>query len=89
MMSLKDPICGMSVTENSFYHLEQEGRLLYFCGSKCKNRFARHMAGYTGATDSTVLPTGTFQIFRKIQLRWWLLLAVGLFSMALAFRQLV
>ena len=36
---LKDPVCGMSVTDKSFHHAEQDGRLYYFCGAKCKARF--------------------------------------------------
>ncbi len=36
---LKDPVCGMAVTEKSFHHLQQDGRTYYFCGGKCKARF--------------------------------------------------
>lgn len=37
---LKDPVCGMTVTERSFYHLERQGQTHYFCGPNCKARFA-------------------------------------------------
>jgi Cu+-exporting ATPase len=37
---LKDPVCGMTVTNKSFYYLEQGGHSHYFCGSKCRARFA-------------------------------------------------
>jgi YHS domain-containing protein len=36
---LKDPVCGMAVTEKSFHHLQQDGHTYYFCGEKCKARF--------------------------------------------------
>lgn len=36
---LRDPVCGMAVTTNSFHHLQQDGRVHYFCGAKCKARF--------------------------------------------------
>jgi Cu+-exporting ATPase len=39
---LKDPVCGMTVTEKSFYHLERQGQTHYFCGPNCKARFAAH-----------------------------------------------
>jgi Cu+-exporting ATPase len=39
---LKDPVCGMTVTEKSFYHLERQGQTHYFCGPSCKARFAAH-----------------------------------------------
>jgi YHS domain-containing protein len=37
---LKDPVCGMTVTEKSFYSLPQQGQTHYFCGPLCKTRFA-------------------------------------------------
>ena len=45
---LKDPVCGMTVTNKSFHHLEREGQSYYFCGTKCKNRFANEAERYTG-----------------------------------------
>lgn len=38
--AIKDPVCGMTVTEKSFYYLEQDGHTVYFCGAKCKARFS-------------------------------------------------
>lgn len=38
--AFKDPVCGMAVTEKSFHQLQQDGRTYYFCGAKCKARFA-------------------------------------------------
>ena len=39
---MKDPICGMTVTDRSFHYLEQRGQIRYFCGPCCKARFATH-----------------------------------------------
>ncbi|MDD5325639.1 MAG: heavy metal translocating P-type ATPase [Polaromonas sp.] len=37
---LKDPVCGMTVTEQSQHKLEHEGRPYYFCSAKCRGKFA-------------------------------------------------
>jgi YHS domain-containing protein len=79
----------MAVTDKSFHHLQTDGRLLYFCGNKCKDRFARHLATYTSTDAPHTLPTGALQTRHPIQLRWWLLLLVGLMSLALVYHQLV
>ena len=36
---LKDPVCGMKVTEQSPHRAEHDGRLYYFCSAKCHDRF--------------------------------------------------
>jgi YHS domain-containing protein len=38
----------MTVTDKSFHHLERQGQSYYFCGTKCKNRFANEAERYTG-----------------------------------------
>ena len=38
--AIKDPVCGMTVTEKSFYHLQRDGQAYYFCGELCQARFA-------------------------------------------------
>ena len=38
--SLKDPVCGMSVTDQSPHRLEHAGRPYYFCSAKCQSKFA-------------------------------------------------
>jgi Cu+-exporting ATPase len=45
---LKDPVCGMTVTDKSFYHVEQQGQTYYFCGAKCRSRFASDGMRHTG-----------------------------------------
>ncbi len=37
--ALKDPVCGMTVTEQSPHRFEHAGRPYYFCGAKCKAKF--------------------------------------------------
>lgn len=38
-LGLKDPVCGMGVTEQSHHSTEHEGNRYYFCSAKCKARF--------------------------------------------------
>lgn len=37
--ALKDPVCGMTVSERSEHQVEHSGRLLYFCSLRCKTKF--------------------------------------------------
>ena len=37
--ALKDPVCGMTVTEQSPHRFEHAGRPYYFCGAKCRAKF--------------------------------------------------
>ncbi|HEY9460845.1 MAG TPA: heavy metal translocating P-type ATPase [Paralcaligenes sp.] len=37
---LKDPVCGMSVTQQSPHHLEHEGKPYYFCSAGCRAKFS-------------------------------------------------
>ncbi len=39
-MTSKDPVCGMTVTPKSFHSLDHDGKRLYFCSARCKQRFA-------------------------------------------------
>ncbi len=45
--ALKDPVCGMTVTEQSPHHAEHEGRAHYFCSAKCLAKFSAEPARYT------------------------------------------
>ena len=36
---MKDPVCGMSVTEDSKHHTEHEGQTYHFCSEGCLNKF--------------------------------------------------
>lgn len=43
---LKDPVCGMTVTEQSDHKLTHEGRPYYFCSAKCQGKFAANPLQY-------------------------------------------
>nr|WP_157603788.1 heavy metal translocating P-type ATPase [Rhizobacter sp. Root1221] len=50
--TLKDPVCGMTVTEQSPHRLEHEGRPYYFCSAKCQAKFMAEPAKFV----SLVIP---------------------------------
>jgi Cu+-exporting ATPase len=43
---LKDPVCGMKVTDQSLHHAEHDGRPYYFCSAKCLAKFSAEPARY-------------------------------------------
>lgn len=49
---LKDPVCGMTVTDKSFHRLEHQGHSYFFCGTKCKTRFAARLDHYSGQSPA-------------------------------------
>jgi P-type Cu+ transporter len=49
---MKDPVCGMSVGENSPHSFQHEGQAVYFCGPGCKAKFAADPGRYRAATSS-------------------------------------
>jgi YHS domain-containing protein len=53
---LKDPVCGMTVTAKSFHHLERQGQSYFFCGAKCKSRFASQSDRYSGQNPIQATP---------------------------------
>ena len=55
---LKDPVCGMTVTDDSPHHLGHAGQEFYFCSAKCQTRFAAEPERYTAAEHAKpVQPT--------------------------------
>jgi P-type Cu+ transporter len=46
--TLKDPVCGMTVTEQSPHSHVHQGHPVYFCGAGCKAKFIADPAKYTG-----------------------------------------
>ncbi len=68
---LKDPVCGMTVTEQSSHVLKYKDKPVYFCSAGCKTKFAADPAKYladessdftaseTKPSPSEVIPTGT------------------------------
>ncbi len=49
---LKDPVCGMTVTERSPHRTEHEGRPYCFCSAKCLAKFSAEPAKYLHAPDA-------------------------------------
>jgi P-type Cu+ transporter len=43
---LKDPVCGMTVTDKSPHHTAHKGRPYYFCSAKCLVKFAAEPLRY-------------------------------------------
>ena len=43
---LKDPVCGMTVTEKSPHHIQHEGRPYYFCSARCLQKFSAEPKKY-------------------------------------------
>ena len=50
--SLKDPVCGMTVTPQSHHFLEHEGKPVYFCSAGCKGKFSVDPAKYLPAAPN-------------------------------------
>lgn len=73
---LKDPICGMTVTEKSFHRVEQQGQTHYFCGPACKTRFVAH--GLRHADAVTVAKAQTSHKLQWISRRSLWLAVLGL-----------
>lgn len=60
---LKDPVCGMTVSELSPHMHEHGGRKFYFCSAKCKAKFEASPAQYLAPPESaevvSPVPAGT------------------------------
>lgn len=48
---LRDPVCGMHVTEKSPHHLERSGESFYFCSEKCLETFKREPGKFAARQD--------------------------------------
>ena len=55
--SLKDPVCGMAVTEQSAHRLVHEGRPYYFCSAGCQSKFATNPLRYVQSPDAAPAST--------------------------------
>jgi len=53
---LKDPVCGMTVTPDSKYTLQNAGRPVYFCSAVCKAKFAADPEMYNTAPAAVSAP---------------------------------
>ena len=50
----KDPVCGMDVdTATAAGRTEYKGQTLYFCGSKCKEKFDVNPEQFLGQSSET------------------------------------
>jgi len=49
---LKDPVCGMTVTESSPHQAEHEGRTFHFCSAKCQGKFVANPLEYFAPASS-------------------------------------
>lgn len=49
---LKDPVCGMPVTDKSWHTYAHEGRAYYFCSADCKNRFSAKPGRFAAAKSA-------------------------------------
>ena len=47
LQPLKDPVCGMTVTEQSAHQAEHIGQRYYFCSAGCKTKFNANPGQYT------------------------------------------
>ena len=54
--SLKDPVCGMTVTEQSPYRFEPGGRIYFFCSAGCKSKFMSEPERYLNPSTSDAAP---------------------------------
>ena len=43
---IKDPVCGMGVTDKSQHHIDHDGQPYYFCSAKCHDKFAANPQRY-------------------------------------------
>ena len=54
---MKDPVCGMTVTAKSAHRLDYRGESYFFCGPRCKARFADHPGQFLAGAPPP-LPAG-------------------------------
>ncbi|KJZ64625.1 heavy metal translocating P-type ATPase [Pseudomonas fluorescens] len=61
---LHDPVCSMTVTEQSVHKLTHEGRPYYFCSAKCQGKFAANPLQYlTLAPPAETAPAAAGTIY--------------------------
>ncbi|WP_082876884.1 heavy metal translocating P-type ATPase [Hydrogenophaga crassostreae] len=51
---LKDPVCGMTVTDKSEHHAIHEGKSFYFCSAKCRTKFTDQPDRYASGEDGLI-----------------------------------
>ncbi len=58
LQTLKDPVCGMTVTGQSQHQAEHVGKHYYFCSAGCKTKFNANPGQYTAARQTHVHKMG-------------------------------
>ncbi|SFD62561.1 heavy metal translocating P-type ATPase [Paracidovorax konjaci] len=56
MPTLKDPVCGMAVTDQSPHRLEHGGLSYFFCSARCQTKFASEPERYLKSSPSEASP---------------------------------
>ena len=54
--SLKDPVCGMSVSEDSAHHTVHGGQAFFFCSAHCLQKFSADPERYLNPTLAVAAP---------------------------------
>lgn len=54
LSALKDPVCGMSVSEDSAHNVHHLGEDYYFCSAGCRNKFVDNPDKYLHSTEEPV-----------------------------------
>lgn len=52
----KDPICGMTVSQATALHADQDGETFYFCSAECQQKFLVTPSSATSADKSAEKP---------------------------------
>lgn len=52
---LKDPVCGMTVTEQSQHHYQYKNQMIYFCCAGCLNKFSVAPEKYEAALAGEIV----------------------------------
>ena len=55
--ALRDPVCGMAVSDRSPHHAEHGGRPYYFCSAKCLAKFSAEPAKYLQPAAAAAAPS--------------------------------
>jgi Cu+-exporting ATPase len=59
--SLKDPVCGMSVSPQSQFRFRHDGTEFFFCSARCRDRFAENPKSFLPAQSTKPRPTPSDQ----------------------------
>ena len=57
--TLKNPVCGMTVTENSSHVFNYKDKPIYFCSAGCKTKFAANPVQYSA--DDAIVKTAILE----------------------------